>query len=177
MPTLRTDLVDVYIFRRGPGFEFLQLRRAEGTMVGSWQPVMGHIEPGESAAACARRELLEETGLEASGACGGSDALGFWALQAVRPYYIAAMDCIMLSARFAVEARPGWEPTLCTEHDAWRWVRAEEAATAFVWQGQRESCAEIMAMIEEIARGGEAAAFLARGLRLDAGGGATGNAG
>ncbi|MBX3410489.1 MAG: NUDIX domain-containing protein [Phycisphaeraceae bacterium] len=160
MPTLRTDIVDVYVFRRGPGLEFLQLRRTDGAYAGSWQPVMGHVEPGERAAACARRELLEETGLDAAGA----HALGFWALQAVRPYFIPALDCVMLSARFAVEAAPGWAPVLCAEHDAHRWVAGAEA---FVWQGQRETCGEIGALLDALARGGEGAAYLGAGLRIE----------
>ena len=51
-PQMRTDIVDVYVFRRpsldaGAAAEFLQLRRISGAMAGSWQPVMGHVEAGE----------------------------------------------------------------------------------------------------------------------------------
>jgi dihydroneopterin triphosphate diphosphatase len=149
MPTIRCDLVDVYIMRREP-LEFLQLRRAEPPMVGTWHPVMGHVEAGETATACARREMNEEVGLEAA------QVLGMWALQGVHPFYMAATDTVMLSPRFAVEVGRGWEPTINDEHSAWRWVDASDIETSFLWPGQRNSCAEVMAIIA----GSPEAAFL-----------------
>lgn len=41
--------------------ELLLVRRSD---TGSWTPVGGIVEPGEPPAACARREALEETGVE-----------------------------------------------------------------------------------------------------------------
>lgn len=62
---LRTDCVFVYVFRRcGESWEVLQLRRAPDRFMGdTWQFVSGGIEPGETAADAALRELREETGL------------------------------------------------------------------------------------------------------------------
>lgn len=143
MTTLRTDLIDVYIFRRAPGIEFLQLRRAQPPLEGSWQPVMGHANEGETATACAKREIHEETGLSA--ACPA--LLGLWPLQEVHPYFIASLDAVMLSPRFAVEVTPTWQPMLNEEHTAHRWIAADEVATAFMWPGQRKACAEILQTI------------------------------
>ncbi|MCC6660854.1 MAG: NUDIX domain-containing protein [Phycisphaerales bacterium] len=141
MTTIRADLVDVYLFRRaGRSAEFLQLRRATRPMPGSWQPIMGHIEPGETAAACAVREVGEEAGLTRSDPAW----LGFWALQGVHPYFVAVWDAVMLTPRFAVEVAPGWSPTLNAEHDAHRWAAAAQLGAMFLWPGQHAACREIL---------------------------------
>ena len=148
-PTLRTDVVEVYIVRRSsppeaPGaldrVEFLQLRRARDPARGTWQPVFGHIEKGERASQCALRELREETGL-------APDHPGFvdaWALEQVHPYYIDAIDSVVLSPRFVVEAAPGWEPTLDDAHDSHRWLPRARARDSFLWPGQRAALDEII---------------------------------
>ena len=157
-PAIRSDIVDVYVFRRcEAGIEFLQLRRARPPMAGDWHPIMGHIEAGETAAACARRELAEEVGLTV-----GDPALaGFWQLEQVHPYFLAEIDAIVLSARFAAEVRRGWTPRLNDENEGERWVGEGAARDMFVWPGQKAAAAEIVA---EIARPGSLAG--AR-LRLD----------
>ncbi len=155
MTELRADLVDVYLFRRSPAVELLQLRRTEGTLAGTWQPIMGHIEPGETAAACAVRELSEEVGLRA----GDPALLGLWALQGVHPYYLPARDAIMLSPRFAAEVRPDWSPTLNDEHDAFRWIGAGAVRERFVWPGQ---WAAIDELLEWLLRPGSGGAPLVR---------------
>lgn len=159
MPTLRADISDVYVFRRGGRVpEFLQLRRTREPLVGTWQPIMGHAREGETARATALRELKEETGLSP----GSPGFLGMWSLDQVHPFYIAALDCICLSPRFAVEAAPAWIPILNEEHDAARWTPADDAAS-FVWPGQRAGVAEVL----EILRGGVAERLLR--VRLDNG--------
>src|SRR5262245_58765436 len=50
------------IFRGG---EVLLVERGKGALKGRWSLPGGHIEPGERAACAARRELAEETGIEA----------------------------------------------------------------------------------------------------------------
>lgn len=159
-PRIRTDLVDVYVFRRtrvpsrldpsgearggGERIEFLQLRRA-GTepLSGTWQCIMGHVEPGETAIECAWRELSEEAGLTPRDPA----LLGFWALEQVHPYYLPSRDAIMMSPRFATEVAPDWTPTLNDEHDDARWVSAADAMHAFMWPGQRACVREIMEFI------------------------------
>ena len=94
-PRVCTDIVEVYVFRRpgargesGRGFaarlsdiEFLQLRRCQGVMAGSWQPVMGHVREGETATQAAVRELQEETGYSVS-----KGLVGLWQLELVNTY-------------------------------------------------------------------------------------------
>ena len=151
-PRVRADVVDVYVFRRTPGagIEFLQLLRAKDPLGRTWQPIMGHVEPGETAVATALRELREEVGLEPTASVVG----GFWALEQVWPFFIAAIDCVVLSPRFAAEVTAGWEPTLNTEHAAHRWVAVsadpdhpdDRAALErhFMWSGQRQAILEIL---------------------------------
>ncbi|MFN0131954.1 MAG: NUDIX domain-containing protein [Phycisphaerales bacterium] len=153
MPRLCADLVDVYIFRRAPAVEFLQLRRAEGSLIGTWHPVMGTIEAEEGSAACARREVFEEVGL----AAGDAAWLGFWGLQGVHPYYIARRDAIMLTPRFAAEVAEAWTPRLNHEHDNWRWVPLGDVPRLFMWPGQRAAIEEV---VSAIIAGGAAEAMM-----------------
>lgn len=144
MPTLACNIVDMYVFRAGArGAEFLQLRRAGATMRGTWQPIMGHVEPGESAVACAARETREEAGLDVR----GPECAGFWALESVHPFYLPTKDVIMLSPRFAARVNEGWTPTLNHEHDASRWVSEGEIGASFMWPGQRAACREIIDLV------------------------------
>ena len=163
MSKTRTDLIQVFVFRRptqgnAPGgkpgsCELLQLRRAKDPMRGSWQPVMGHADPGETAIDAAIRELREETGLGPDQASGW---LGLWQLDGVHPFFIARADTIYLCPVFAAEAPGGWEPTLDDEHDAHRWV-GSDALERFLWAGQRASVREL---IDEIVLNAPAAEFL-----------------
>lgn len=51
------------IFR---GREVLLIQRAKGAFTGMWSLPGGHVEPGERARDAARREVLEETAIEAA---------------------------------------------------------------------------------------------------------------
>lgn len=154
-PTMRTDIIEAYLFRRvraaagaSSEVEILQLRRAGPPMESTWQPVMGHVEAGERAWECARREIQEETGLAPTDPV----VRGAWALEQVWPYYLADLDCIVASPRFAVEVEPIWEPTLNPEHTASRWIVAphhagQPAAEFFMWPGQRHAVRELLEII------------------------------
>jgi dATP pyrophosphohydrolase len=165
---IRADVIDVYVFTRVPASDpletqhrparsdaeavwneakaaaptvyFLQVLRSGPPLEDTWHPVMGHVHAGESSLGCARRELNEELGLA------GHDAsiLGFWALEQVHPFYIAAIDTVVMSPRFACEVRQGWTPRLNDEHTAHRWVRCTEVDRMFMWPGQKACCREIM---------------------------------
>lgn len=176
-PLIRADVVDVYIVRAAgdrdadgawseapagssasspADIELLQLQRTKDPLRGSWQPVMGHIEAGETAVQAAMREMAEEVGLRVTLAKagghqggGGSDpaCLGVWALEQVHPFYIAAIDCIVLSPRFVVLVSCDWTPKLNSEHGASRWVRAAAAAAHFTWPGQLAAIAELRSVL------------------------------
>jgi 8-oxo-dGTP pyrophosphatase MutT (NUDIX family) len=152
MPTIRSDIVDVYVIRQfasemlhsvDPMIELLQLHRARDPLPGTWQPVMGHIETGETGTAAALRELREEIGLTPE------DPLfrGLWQLEQVNPFYMASSNEIVMSPRFVAEVDPHWEPTLADEHDASRWVSSHQALRYFMWPGQLQAVREIVEVI------------------------------
>jgi len=155
-PALRTDIVEVYVFRAQrmgdpEAVELLQLERAKAPLAGDWHPIMGHIEEGETSIECARRELEEEIGLRASDPA----FLGFWALEQVHPFYLPEIECIVASPRFAAHVAIAFEPTLDEESTGARWVKAQNIDSAFTWPGQKRACAEILT---EIVRSGSLAA-------------------
>lgn len=152
MPRIRTDIVDVYVFRRWPAdaagrvdvyLEFLQLFREGGRLSRTWQPVMGTIEAGETAHATAVRELWEEVGLKRS----SGEILGMWALEQVSPFFLAQQDEIVLSPRFAVEVGPAWVPRLNEEHSAFRWIAGHQASRFFMWPGQLAAVKEVLDLL------------------------------
>lgn len=162
---VRADIVEVHVVRAagdgGAGrHEFLQVLRAGEPLGGTWHPVMGHAEPGERSWEAALRELREELGL----ARGDAALLGVYALEQVHPFYLAALDCVVMSPRFAAVVAPGWEPALNEEHSAHRWVDEEDVAGLTLWPGQKRAIEEIR---QEILREGSAAR---ERLRLDFGG-------
>lgn len=146
-PRVRTDIVDVYVFRRFPGeslskvepyVEVLQVLRATEPLAATWQPVMGHIEAGETAVACARRELSEEVGLS-----DGPALVGLWALEQVHPFFVAELDAVVMSPRLAAEVTGTWQPRLNGEHGGSRWIASHQAHRYFMWPGQVAAVREI----------------------------------
>ncbi len=161
---IRADVVDVYVFARSTAtrvdphvdagdawpkarhaVEFLQLLRSGAPLDKTWQPVMGHVKPGETSAACALREMDEEMGLRP----GNPAMLGMWALEQVHPFYIGVIDTVVFSPRFCVEVPPGWVPTLNDEHSAHRWIAQRDVDASFMWPGQKACCREIVREIVE----------------------------
>ncbi len=143
-PAIRADVVDVYLFRAARAApEFLQLLRAKAPLDSTWQPVMGHCEPGETAVAAAAREMREEVGLSP----GDAGFLGAYAMEQVHPFFLASINAVVLSPRFAVEVDRAWTPRLNHEHSAHRWVTAGDADRAFMWPGQRATIREILSEI------------------------------
>ncbi|MGZ4359769.1 MAG: NUDIX domain-containing protein [Gaiellaceae bacterium] len=128
----------VSVFRRGEsGLEALLLRYAPD-YGGYWHVVAGAVEPGESADQAALRELREETGLTAP-------LLGFrhgyaYSLPRAGSGSPEETESVSVSC-FAVEAPPGWEPTLSREHDLHRWCSSGEAARLMHWDDAREALA------------------------------------
>ena len=82
----------------------------------------GKADPGESAAACAHREALEETGLNG-------------ALVDLRysHRYRGGKGAFEEHA-FLLRAGPGATPATSNEHAGYRWVSPSEAASAVRWR-------------------------------------------
>jgi ADP-ribose pyrophosphatase YjhB (NUDIX family) len=77
------------------GDAVLLVRRAKALGNGLWSLPGGHIEPGETAAAAARREVGEETGLavEITGLAGVHDAIIRDGAGALLAHYVLAVYC------------------------------------------------------------------------------------
>ncbi|HEX6419841.1 MAG TPA: NUDIX hydrolase [Acidimicrobiales bacterium] len=90
--------------------EILLLKRAGGALSGQWFLPGGAVERGELPEAAARRELVEETGLEIEGEL---ELVGAY------PMWVYGGDCLQLSYRGRVAAG---DVVVSHEHEAARWV-------------------------------------------------------
>ena len=106
-PPLFLVSAGVYLERDG---KILILERAAGAMIGFWSLPGGLLDDGESPEDCARRELLEETGLRLAGPL---------TLVAVNKVFIYGRDAIRLI--YAADGAGG-EVRLSHEHSAARWI-------------------------------------------------------
>jgi len=109
----------VAVWRRTEdGIEWLVLHRShfapEFAGDWAWGPPGGGCDHGESVAECARRELREETGLDAE--CVPTDCGG-------RSARTAGDDFVL----FQAEVGPDAEVALSWEHDAYRWLPLDDA--------------------------------------------------
>lgn len=126
-------------------------------MTGSWQPVMGHIEQGETAVQAGLRELTEETQLNPM-----TDDTGLcvWQLEAVNTFFLASLNAILMCPGIAVEVKPNAADVVIFDdaHDDFRWIAHDHADAQFLWPGQRTAARQI---ITEIApRDGRLRSFL-----------------
>lgn len=133
--------VDVYPYRREREvIEFLLLRRAPDMLYsGTWRMVGGKIQPGERAWTAALRELYEET---------QRSPRRFWTVPSVNSFYEWQYDRVNLIPAFAAELNA--DPVLDQEHDAFRWLQAEEAAERLAWPEQ----GRLVRLIDKLLRQG-----------------------
>jgi 8-oxo-dGTP pyrophosphatase MutT (NUDIX family) len=102
-----------------------------------WHTIAGGVEPGETPAEAARRELWEETGLrlEALGPRVAVTELMYSLSEepaARRALYEPGVVEVHVDC-FIVDADDDWEPTLDWEHDDYRWTDAAEAPGLLRW--------------------------------------------
>lgn len=140
MTTVRVSLVDVYPLRPAPaGLEALVLRRAAGGRCpGSWEAVHGHIEPGETPAQAARREVREETGLAPR---------RLYNLSRVELFYQHGPDEVALVPVFAALLEAGAGVLLGPEHDAAEWLPVEAAAERYSWPREARAVRDAARML------------------------------
>jgi len=137
--------VAVFVTRRR-GAEVLILHRspAQG---GYWHVVAGGVEPGETVAAAAVRELREETGLAAEAVAGVEVVEYAYALTEEpadrRDRYDPAVAHVNVTC-FHVAAPDDWEPTLDWEHDAHRWCDPHEAFATLRWPATAEALRKLL---------------------------------
>lgn len=108
------------------GDEFLVAHRSPDSGA-FWHAIAGGVESGEDWDEAARRELCEETRLDA-------DALEVLGEFTYTPeaWEDASGTPVEVHA-FLVDVAPGWEPELNEEHDEYRWCSREEAAELLYW--------------------------------------------
>lgn len=137
----------VLVVIHNPALEILLIQRADTPADGPayWQSVTGAKDyPGESYAATAQREVLEETGIDAVQTLGG---LQDWGLENVYEIYP------QWRWRYAPEVTHNTEHlfSLCVpvdtpvrlsprEHLAWQWLPWREAAEACASPSNAEAC-------------------------------------
>jgi dATP pyrophosphohydrolase len=144
---ITVSLVDVYVLRgAGAELECLALRRAAGGRCpGSWEAVHGHIEPGETPAAAAQREVLEETGLT---------PLRLYNLSRVELFYSHRADEVALVPVFAAFVEASSAVRLSVEHDRHEWLRPDAARGRFAWPREHRAVDDILILVS----GGDAGA-------------------
>jgi 8-oxo-dGTP pyrophosphatase MutT (NUDIX family) len=134
---LRGPVEVVIVVRRGD--RYLVLRRVPERL-GYWNLVAGGVEPGETPADAARRELLEETGLD-SEVDQIPIPLSYSLLDdppEVRARYAPGIETITVHP-FFVAVPPTWEPALDDEHDMYRWCDEEEAVSLLAYETPRDA--------------------------------------
>ncbi len=136
--TVKTHKIVVFVARSTAGgrHEFLQLRRRgnDEPLAGTWQTVRGSIEPGETAAAAALRELREETAVTPR---------EFYRLGTVETFYDLDSDAVWHSAPFFALLAADATVTLNDEHDALRWVDEDDVDHHFMWPSEKPLIREI----------------------------------
>lgn len=90
--------------------EILLLKRSGGAMKGQWFLPGGAVERGELPETAARRELVEESGL---------DVVGELELVGAYPIWVYGGECLQLSYRGRIQ---GGEVVVSDEHEGARWT-------------------------------------------------------
>jgi 8-oxo-dGTP pyrophosphatase MutT (NUDIX family) len=126
---IQVGVVDVLVFRAVQrGWQVLVLRRAQGTRCpGTWEMVHVKVESGETLPAAARRELREETGLEAEQLFSVT----------MHPFYLVPGATVQLAAVFAAVVNGDAPVRRGPEHDKHGWVTVAAARRRFTWPHER----------------------------------------
>jgi 8-oxo-dGTP pyrophosphatase MutT (NUDIX family) len=127
------------------GDKILMLKRAAGTaLAGQWFLPGGAVERGELPEDGARRELLEESGLEIDG---DLELIGAY------PMWVYGADCLQLSYRG--RARDG-DVAVSDEHEGARWTDPVELRAGLTDE-----------LIDALAAGNQRVGDLVRHIRID----------
>ena len=139
MTSIEVGTVDVFVVRSLPeGWRVLALQRGRATRCPTaWEPVHGHIEPGETPEQAAIRELQEEAGLT-------PDRLY---VVRVSPFYIRRTRTLELAIVFAAFVDPDADVTIGDEHERYEWLGVDDALTRFAFPGERASLREVVELL------------------------------
>jgi dATP pyrophosphohydrolase len=146
------NTVLVYPARRlGDDLEYLLLRRLR-SRGGVWQGVTGRVEKDEELSETARRELVEETGLDSLVLKDLRYSFSYLLEDEWRHLYSDDVEKITVFA-FAALVRADQDPILDPhEHDRWIWCNIEKAFELVDWPDNREAlriCDRVLRSIEK----------------------------
>jgi type II secretory ATPase GspE/PulE/Tfp pilus assembly ATPase PilB-like protein/8-oxo-dGTP pyrophosphatase MutT (NUDIX family) len=139
MTRIEVGTVDVYVVRPlSSGWRVLALQRGNETRCPSaWEPVHGHIDPGEEPEDAALRELREETRLSVE------------RLYVVRvnPFYVRRTRTMQLAVVFAAFVAEPAAVTIGGEHQRAEWLSVDDALSRFAFPGERASLREVVELL------------------------------
>jgi dihydroneopterin triphosphate diphosphatase len=128
---IRTSYVCAYVFKRtSRGPRFLILKRKSSYMFGLWQQVAGKVEKGETGAATALREIVEETGCHPH---------ALYSADIVETFYDIGHACIHIVPVFVAEFPSRAKVVISSEHSEYKWVSAAGAKRHLCFSQQRLS--------------------------------------
>ena len=115
-------------------FKFLIIQRASDLLIypNVWQVITGTLEEGETAVHCALREVKEEIGLNVSDA-------KLFTLPYITKFFVPKKDYISLAPVFGAIIDINFEIILSVEHQAYKWVSAEEFDSMIILPSHREA--------------------------------------
>ena len=122
------NVVQVIVYRWAPKLEYLILKRSPEDG-GWWQPITGHIEPGETEMDALRRELDEEVGISKTKYVSGQ----------IYTYDYEMPDGKGRDMVYMVEVAADQAITLSAEHVQYEWATLEAALERLKYAGNKES--------------------------------------
>lgn len=127
--TRQLTLVSVYIHAPNPKLQVLLLKRSKRKF-SYWQPVTGIVEPSDrSISHAARREVKEETGLEASKL----------KLSRIYTFRFTKHGIRHSEHCFGLQVKKPFQPRLSVEHTQHRWVDSTTAISLVPWRENRKA--------------------------------------
>lgn len=129
---MRRPSESAIFIRRGD--RYLVTRRSSD---GRWNTIAGQVEPGETHAEAARRELAEEAGIDAD-VFDLAMARTYPVPDELRELYPPDVTEVRIES-FGLDVAADWEPVLNDEHDDYRWCTVDEAIAILHWPEAREA--------------------------------------
>jgi len=139
MAQIEIGTVDVFVISpRSAGWRVLALQRSVDTRCpGAWEPVHGHIEPGEEPEDAAVREVREEAGLRVDRLYNAR----------VSPFYLHKTHTLQLAIVFAAFVDEPADVVIGAEHQRAEWLSVEDALVRFNFPAERESLRTIVELL------------------------------
>lgn len=134
-----TDRIDAYVVRQnGAQMQFLLLRKQDDMEYSeNWQGIHATVEPGETAAAAARRAVSAATGVRNS---------ALYSADYINQFYDATFDAIVLAPVFVVRIDAGQQVQSGDGFADFAWCFLDEATGRLAMSGHRWAIRQIHAL-------------------------------